>query len=73
MYDPGYLSHKKFILDGYKRLKADGKILLGFSSTRFPLKYARQRFQEIGFDANVFYGGTDKKEIQQELLEIIKL
>jgi release factor glutamine methyltransferase len=56
MYDPGYVAHKRFILDGYKRLKPNGKLLIGFSTTRFPLEHARKKFQEIGFDANIFYG-----------------
>jgi hypothetical protein len=73
MYDPDYRAHKRFILDWYERLKTNGKVLLGFSTTRFPLKHARQKFQEIWFDAKVFYSWVDCNGIGQEILEVIQL
>lgn len=72
-YDPGYENTKRFIIGAFERLKDGGRVMLGFSSTRFPLEHARNRVQEIGYDLEIFYHGVDENRINQELLEVIKL
>ncbi|MDR1026387.1 MAG: methyltransferase [Lactobacillus sp.] len=72
-YDPGYNKTKEFIVGGFERIAPQGKIMLGFSSTRFPLEHAKRKVQEIGFDLQVFFQDIDANGISQELLEVVRL
>ena len=72
MYDKDYKNIKKFIIDGQKYLNKNGKIMLGFSSTKFPLEWAQRLIREIGYDLKIFFQETDKMGYKQEILSIIK-
>ena len=72
MYDKNYKSIKKFILDGQSYLNSGGKIMLGFSSTNFPLGNARSLVNEIGYDLQIYFQGMDGKGNMQEILDIVK-
>ena len=72
MYDRNYQHIKKFIIDGQTHLNKNGKIMLGFSSSNFPLDQARRLINEIGFDIKIYFRATDKSGRSQEILEIIK-
>ena len=72
MYDANYAHIKRFIIDGQRYLKPNGKIMLGFSSDKFPLEHARKLITEIGFDIDIWYQGKDEFGINQEILNIVK-
>ena len=72
VYDPGYENIRRFIIGATERLNPDGKIMLGFSSSRFPLQHMEQKVAEIGFEVKVFFRECDNFGFKQELLEITK-
>lgn len=72
-YDPNYTCIKRFINDGQKYLKPNGKIMLGFSSGKYPLEHARKLINEIGYDFDIFYQGKDSYGYKQEILNIFKI
>ena len=72
MYDKNYEHIKKFILDWEKHLKEWGKIMIWFSSDKFPLEYARKLINEIWYDLEIFYQQVDDLGFRQEILNIIK-
>lgn len=72
MYDKNYEHIKKFIQDWQKYLKEGGKIMIWFSSDKFPLEYARKLIQEIWYDFEIFYQEVDSLGFKQEILNVVK-
>ena len=72
MYDKNYEHIKRFILDWQKYLKEWGKIMIWFSSDKFPLEYARKLVNEIWYDLEIFYQWKDSWWCKQEILNIVK-
>ena len=72
MYDKNYEHIKKFILDWEKHLNEWGKIMIWFSSDKFPLEHARKLINEIWYDIEIFYQETDSLGFKQEILNIVK-
>lgn len=72
MYDKNYEHIKKFILEWQKYLKEWGRIMIWFSSDKFPLEYARKLINEIWFDFEVFYQEVDSLGFKQEILNVVK-
>lgn len=72
MYDKDYKNIKKFIIEGQAYLNKNGKIMLGFSSSKFPLEWARSLIKEIGYDIEIYHQETDVYGNTQEVLNIIK-
>ena len=72
MYDKNYEHIKRFILDWEKYLKEWGKIMMWFSSDKFPLEYARKLVNEIWYDLEIFYQEKDSWWCSQEVLNIVK-
>ena len=73
MYDKNYENIKKFITDGQNYLNEDGKIMLGFSTSKFSLEWARRLIREIGYDLTIYFQKTDSLGFKQEILEVTKL
>jgi glutamate-1-semialdehyde 2,1-aminomutase len=72
MYDKNYEHIKKFILEWQKHLNKWWKIMIWFSSDKFPLEHARKLINEIWFDLEIFYQEIDSLWYKQEILNIIK-
>lgn len=72
MYDKNYEHIKRFILEWEKHLNEWGRIMLWFSSDRFPLEHARKLVNEIWYDLKIFHQEADIKWIKQEILEVVK-
>ena len=72
MYDKNYEHIKSFILEWEKHLNEWGRIMLWFSSDRFPLEHARKLVNEIWYDLKIFHQEADIKWIKQEILEVVK-
>ena len=72
MYDKNYEHIKRFILEWEKRLKEGGKIMIWFSSDKFPLEHARKLINEIWYDLEIFYQEVDSLGFKQEILNIVK-
>lgn len=73
MYDQNYEHIKKFILEWEKHLKDSGKIMIWFSSDKFPLEHARKLINEIWYDFEIFYQEVDSLGFKQEILNVVKL
>ena len=72
MYDKNYEHIKKFIIEWQKHLKENWKIMIWFSSDKFPLEHARKLINEIWYDLEIFYQETDSLWYKQEILNIVK-
>lgn len=72
MYDKNYEHIKRFILEWEKHLKEWGKIMIWFSSDKFPLEYARKLINEIWYDLEIFYQQVDGLGFKQEILDVIR-
>ena len=72
MYDKNYEHIKRFILEWEKYLNEWGRIMLWFSSDRFPLEHARKLVNETWYDLKIFHQEADSKWIKQEILEVVK-
>ena len=72
MYDKNYEHIKKFIMEWEKHLKKWWRIMLWFSSDKFPFEYARKLINEIGYDIKIFYQWVDDLWYRQEILEVVK-
>ena len=72
MYDKNYEHIKRFILDWQKYLKEWGRIMIWFSSDKFPLEHARKLINEIWYDLEIFYQWKDSLCFKQEILEVVK-
>ena len=72
MYDKNYEHIKRFILEWEKHLNEWGRIMLWFSSDRFPLEHAHKLVNEIWYDLKIFHQEADIKWIKQEILEVVK-
>ena len=72
MYDKNYDHIKRFILDWQNYLKEWGRIMLWFSSDKFPLEYARKLINQIWYDLKIFYQEVDSLWYSQEILEVVK-
>ena len=73
MYDENYEHIKKFILEWQNHLEKWWRIMIGFSTDRFPLEHARKLVNEIWYDLKIFYQEADSKWIKQEILEVVKI
>ena len=72
MYDTNYEHIKRFILDWQKYLKEGGRIMIWFSSDKFPLEHARKLINEIWYDLEIFYQEVDSLGFKQEILNVVK-
>jgi len=72
MYDKNYEHIKRFILEWQKYLNEWGKIMIWFSSDKFPLEYARKLINEIWYDFEIFYQEVDSLGFKQEILNVVK-
>ncbi len=72
MYDKNYEHIKRFILEWQNYLKEGGKIMIWFSSDKFPLEYARKLINEIWYDLEIFYQEEDSLGFKQEILNIVR-
>jgi release factor glutamine methyltransferase len=72
MYDKNYEHIKRFILEWKKYLKEGWKIMIWFSSDKFPLEYARKLVNEIWYDLEIFYQEVDSLWFKQEILNVVK-
>lgn len=72
MYDKNYEHIKRFILEWQNYLKEGGKIMIWFSSDKFPLEYARKLINDIWYDLEIFYQEEDSLGFKQEILNIVK-
>ena len=73
MYDENYEHIKKFILEWQNHLEKWWRIMIGFSTDRFPLEHARKLVNEIWYDLKIFHQEADSKWIKQEILEVVKI
>ena len=53
-------------------LKKDGKLMIWFSSDKFPIEMARKYINEIWYDFEIYHQEKDILWYNQEILEIIK-
>lgn len=72
MYDKNYEHIKRFIVEWQKYLKEWGKIMIWFSSDKFPLEYARKLINEIWYDLEIFYQEEDSLGFKQEILNVVR-
>lgn len=72
MYDKNYEHIKRFILEWQKYLKEWWRIMIWFSSDKFPLEHARKLVNEIWFDFEIFYQEIDSLGSKQEILNVVK-
>lgn len=72
VFDPGYISTKKFVLNAKKYLKKDGKVYIGFSSTLGKLDLIKQFAKEANFKLKCIFS-EDSTEIYPVKFEIYKL
>jgi methylase of polypeptide subunit release factors len=73
MYDTNYEHIKRFIIEGWKYLKKDGRLMIWFSTDKFPIEIARNHINEIWYDFVIYHQEKDILWYNQEILEIIKL
>jgi len=73
IFDPDYAMTKRFITEGFDRLNTNGRLMLGFSTTRAPLQALKNSIREISFDVEIYHQGTDNNGITQEILNVVKL
>lgn len=72
MYDKNYEHIKRFILEWENHLKEGGKIMIWFSSDKFPLEHARKLINKIWYDFEIFYQEVDSLWFKQEILNVVK-
>ena len=72
MYDKNYEHIKRFILEWEKHLNKNWKIMLWFSSDKFPLEHARKLINGIWYDLKIYYQDVDSLGFKQEILEVVK-
>lgn len=72
MYDKNYEHIKRFIIEWQNYLKEWGKIMIWFSSDKFPLEYARKLINEIWYDLEIFYQEEDSLGFKQEILNVVR-
>lgn len=72
VFDPGYISTKKFILDAKKYLKKDGKVYIGFSSTLGRLDLVKRFAKKAGFKMRCIFS-VESTEIYPVKFEILEL
>ncbi len=72
MYDTNYEHIKKFIIEWQYYLKKGGKLMIWFSSDKFPIEIARWYLNDIWYDLYIYHQEKDVLWYKQEILEIIK-
>ena len=72
MYDKNYEHIKRFILEWEKYLNENWRIMIWFSSDKFPLEHARKLINEIWYDLKIHHQEIDSFGFKQEILEIVK-
>jgi len=71
VYDPGYKSTKRFILEAKEHLKKDGRVLIGFSTTLGKFKKIEEFCQEAGFDLRLIFE-AESEEVHPVKFEIFE-
>lgn len=72
MYDKNYEHIKRFIIEWEKYLKENWRIMIWFSSDKFPLDHARRLINQIWYDLKIYHQEVDSLGFKQEILEVVK-
>lgn len=71
VFDPGYKSTRKFILEAKEHLKENGRLLIGFSTTLGKLDKIEEFCKEAGFDLKLIFQ-AESEEVNPVKFEIFE-